>query len=118
MVGDFTLVCQRAWICDETDDVPVAFAVSTAVGLHPHMVLSFGSKSSDDAAVRGDGRAGGAGEVSCCAVFHNPAAGTAVVVPDNCGLVHSIFGNSQVGGFRAVRAKVQTDTVLLKIVVT
>ena len=82
------------------------------------MVFSFRGESGEEVTVRGDGRGDGAGEVSCCAVFQNPGIGVVAVVPDDLRLVHSIFGNSQIGGFRAVCAKVQTDTVFLRIVVT
>ena len=81
------------------------------------MVFGFRGEAGEEVTVRGDGRGSGSGEVSSRAVFHNPGIGVVTVVPDDLRLVHSIFGNSQIGGFRAVCAKVQTDTVLFVIVV-
>ena len=81
------------------------------------MVFGFGGESGEEATVCGNKCGEGTGKVSGCTVFHNPAVGIAVVVPDNPGFVHPIFGYSQVGGLCAVYAKVQTDTVFLRIVV-
>ena len=81
------------------------------------MIFGLGGESSEDVTVRVDGRGSGSGEVVCRAVFHNPGIGVVGAVPDKFGAVHSILGNRQIGGLRAVCAKVQTDTVLLMIVI-